>query len=227
MKITDKIPIEFSSLRCPLFPPDPAYLQMLTTKYETDFIVFERGELLFRQGDKIRSLHIVLSGDLHGLMIVNNGEQIEVDRMAAGVPLAVALIFSQRGSFPVDVETLTDGILWRIPLRVYESMLQQEERLLAAFLRVSGDAFFRLTEKLNLISTKSLRGKLAQFILSRTSEGTPSFVLQRTRAELANYLGVQRPSLSRTLTELQERGLIRVDAKNITVLDRRGLSGLE
>lgn len=217
----------FSDFKCPLFPIEQQHLLPLLPRYDTDIITFERGEVVFRQGDKIRSLHIVLSGALHGLMIVNNGDQIEVDRMGPGTPLAVALIFSSRGAFPVDVEALTDGMLWRIPIESYQAMLQHEVSLLSAFLRVSGDAFFRLTDKLNLISTKSLRSKIALFILTRTSEDSPSFTLQRTRTDLANFLGVQRPSLSRTLTEMQDKGLISVKGKIITVVDRKALRSLD
>lgn len=217
----------FEGFKCPLFPLDDQQLAILHDCHKTELLSYTKGEVLFHQGDKLRHLHVVIHGELHGLMIVNNGEQIEVDRMGPGTPLAVALIFSSRASFPVDVEALSDGILWRIPLETYQTMLQHEESLLSSYLRVSADAFLRLTDKLNLISTKSLRGKLAVFILSRTSEERPSFTLARSRTELANYLGVQRPSLSRTLAEMQEKGLIHVDGRTLTVLHRKALRSLD
>lgn len=217
----------FKDLKCPLFPGDTIYLEALASRYENDINTFKKNELIFRQGDRIRHLHILLSGELHGLMILSNGEQIEVDRMEVGMPIAVALIFADQATFPVDVEALTNGTLWRIPIETYKQMLQEEQCLLSAFLKVSSNAFSRITEKLNLISTKGLRGKIAHFILMRTSEQHPTFVLQRTRADFANYLGVQRPSLSRTLTEMQEMKLIEVQGRHITVLDRQALQYID
>ena len=38
-----------------------------------------------------------------------------------------------------------------------------------------------------------------------------------TREELADYLGAARPSLSRTLTQMQDEGIITIDKKKIRI----------
>ena len=43
------------------------------------------------------------------------------------------------------------------------------------------------------------------------------------REELADYLGVTRPSLSRTLMELQKMGLIKVDGRKVWIMDMEEL----
>ena len=43
--------------------------------------------------------------------------------------------------------------------------------------------------------------------------------LDMTREELADYLGVTRPSLSRTLTQMQEDGIVSIHGKLIKVTD--------
>ena len=43
------------------------------------------------------------------------------------------------------------------------------------------------------------------------------------REELADYLGVTRPSLSRTMMELQKMGLIKVDGCKVWIMDMEEL----
>ena len=43
------------------------------------------------------------------------------------------------------------------------------------------------------------------------------------REELADYLGVTRPSLSRTMMELQKMGLIKVDGRKVWIMDMEEL----
>ena len=74
-----------------------------------------------------------------------------------------------------------------------------------------------------MISIKSIKGKLSLFILEHTSEEKNTFTLKRNRTQLAEYFGVQRPSLARTISELVEKGVISIDKREVTVLKREEL----
>lgn len=71
-----------------------------------------------------------------------------------------------------------------------------------------------------MISIKSIKGKLSLFILEHTTDEKNSFTLKRNRTQLAEYFGVQRPSLARTMSELVEKGIISIDKRQVTVLKR-------
>jgi len=45
--------------------------------------------------------------------------------------------------------------------------------------------------------------------------------MKRTQTQLAEYFGVQRPSLARTIGEMIEEGLIVMQKKTLTVIDRK------
>ncbi len=47
--------------------------------------------------------------------------------------------------------------------------------------------------------------------------------MDMNREELADYLGVTRPSLSRTMMELQKMGLIKVDGRKVWIMDMEEL----
>ncbi len=83
-----------------------------------------------------------------------------------------------------------------------------------------------LSEKIKFLNFKTIRGKLAQFILLKTSVDRSSFRLDMNQADLADYFGVARPSLARALKELEDEGLIEALGKEISVLDRKRLAEL-
>lgn len=80
-----------------------------------------------------------------------------------------------------------------------------------------------MSQKVQMVSIKSIRGKLSLFILEHTTEENNSFTLKRNRTQLAEYFGVQRPSLARTMAELVEKGIIAIDKREVKVLNREEL----
>jgi CRP-like cAMP-binding protein len=74
-----------------------------------------------------------------------------------------------------------------------------------------------------MISLKSLRMKISTFLLENTTIDQDTFTLKQSRTRLAEYFGVQRQSLARTLKEMEDEGTIELRGKNVKVLDRSRL----
>jgi CRP-like cAMP-binding protein len=74
----------------------------------------------------------------------------------------------------------------------------------------SNRAYF-LSERLKFLSTKTIKGKLAQYIL--TIADNADFAMEMTQTELAEYFGVARPSLSRSLSEMVSEEIITLKGK--------------
>ena len=80
-----------------------------------------------------------------------------------------------------------------------------------------------------MVTPTSLKDRIANWLLDglEGSDGDDDTVyLKMGREELADFLGVARPSLSRALMRLKEEGLIDVEKNRITVLDRYALEEL-
>ena len=80
-----------------------------------------------------------------------------------------------------------------------------------------------LSAKVAMMSTRSLKSKVALYILDNTTSENPSFVPKHNQTQLAEHLGVQRPSLARTLGQLVNEGAIATSGHKITVVDRKKL----
>jgi len=106
------------------------------------------------------------------------------------------------------------------------AFLVANETLLTNFMKVNSNMTVFLSKKVQMMSIKSLKGKLSLYILENTTSQNDSFMLRRTQTQLAEYFGVQRPSLARTLGEMIREGMISLYKRELKVLDRSKLEGL-
>lgn len=81
------------------------------------------------------------------------------------------------------------------------------------------DKIDHLGDKVRILSMPSARKRIA-FHLFSVQEKSGSIRLHLTREEMADYLGMARPSLSRELGRMQEEGIIQVKGPNILILNQ-------
>jgi CRP-like cAMP-binding protein len=98
--------------------------------------------------------------------------------------------------------------------------------MLVNFLDMISNRSQFLSEKIKFLSFKTIKGKLAHFILQKAGNDLSSVVLGMTQNELAEFFGVARPSVARALHDLEVEGYIEAKSRNIKIIDKRGLSEL-
>lgn len=90
--------------------------------------------------------------------------------------------------------------------------------LISNMLSILARKAFYLNQKINILSSNTLRQKISKLLL-RNSSKDGNVKLDMNREELADYLNVARPSLSRELMKMQEDGLIKIDRNRIKIID--------
>jgi CRP-like cAMP-binding protein len=184
---------------------------------------FRAGSLIAQIGEEVTSLMIILEGITKGEMVDYTGRIIKIEDIPAPGALASAFLFGDRNRFPVNVAAVTNTTILIIEKNEFLRLLKTSDRLLLNFLNIISNRSQFLSEKIKFLNFKTIRGKLAQFILQRTTTEKPSFKLGMTQTDLADYFGVARPSLSRALKEMEDDRLIEAQGKMIRVLDRKKL----
>ena len=213
--------LDYDISTCPLFTEiDMTEQEAFLTRLVSNKNIYEKGQTVARQGDEIKHLYLLVKGTVRTEMITQEGNLLEIEFINAVRPLAPAFMFAQNNRFPVDVITIDECHFLLIPKDVWLSEMMRNETLLTNFLRLNSNMTVFLSQKLQMISIKSLKGKLSLFILEHTTEEKKSFTLKRNRTQLAEYFGVQRPSLARTINELVEKDIISIDKREVTVLKR-------
>lgn len=187
---------------------------------------FRDGTLVFQTGEPVGSLAIVLSGTVKGEMTDYTGRVIKIEDIPAPGAIAPAFIFGRNNRFPVNVVSVTAIELMTIEKQAFLAYLRDNDRILVNFLDMISNRSQFLSEKIKFLNFKTIKGKLAQYILDLPETGKNEVRLDRTQNDLADYFGVARPSVGRALGDMEEMGLIGTSGKSITIYDKEGLAGL-
>ena len=162
---------------------------------------YKKGEILARQGDVCNRLIILIKGSVRGEMIDYSGRLIKVE---------------------VTANELTEVI--ELPKPSVLNLFRKNEQFLENYMNLSANYARTLSDKLFFMSFKTIRQKLASYLLRLYKQQQQSYIiLDRSQQELSDYFGVSRPSLARELAHMQEDGLLIADRKHITILQKEEL----
>jgi len=187
---------------------------------------YKAGTIIYQNGDTVSSFIMVISGAVKGEMIEYSGRIIKIEEVSYPGAVAAAFIFGSRNSFPVNVVAVSDTELLIIGRPDFLKFLKCSEKILANFLDMISNRSQFLSEKIKFLSFKTIRGKLAQYILQLAGPGKSEIKLEMTQNELAEYFGVARPSIARVIGEMETEGLIITKGKMLKIIDKKRLTEL-
>ncbi len=186
---------------------------------------FPKESLLASQGEECNRLIIIVSGNVKGEMTDPTGKNLKIEDIIAPAAVASAFLFGKKSFFPVNIIATSDAEIIQIPKAELMRLFQFDERVLQNYLGMISSRAQFLSEKLRFHSFKSLKAKLAFYLLNE-SKDLIAFKLKRSQSELAELFGVARPSVGRAFLHLQEEGIIDVHYREIKILNRNALSDL-
>lgn len=123
------------------------------------------------------------------------------------------------------LEAMTDSEVLFISKNVLRELMDSSPEILNNFFRILSDRVNVQNSRIALLSQKSLRHKIAYYLLElRTlqhpsSTGPVSVSLPVSKEVVAKLLAMPRPSFSRELIAMEKGGLLEVHGRTILLLD--------
>ncbi|WP_101689272.1 Crp/Fnr family transcriptional regulator [Dysgonomonas massiliensis] len=190
---------------------------------------YTKNDVFALAGDKVNHLMLVLEGKLIARMVSESGKYIQIDKIDSGRIIAPAMLFATDNVFPVNVIPDAETSVFFMHKNNFLRAMHQNEKLLHNFIRIVSDINRFLSTKIHSLSLKTIRGKLAEYLLQEEERqgGNKTVTLLLTKQELADKFAVARQALSRSLSELEEEGMILIEGRKITIVDRNRLSDLD
>jgi CRP-like cAMP-binding protein len=195
----------------------PEELEQVKCTVERTVKKYKKGDYIAFQGDKLKYLYMLTKGHVKTEIVSDSGLTISVEMISAPYPLAAAFIFAENNRFPVDVIALEDCEVVFITKESVEKQIARCPGFLRGFLAFSANRIQFLSNRLKIFSLKGIKAKIAYYILQLDKNG--SFKLDKSLTALAEYFGVERPSLSRALSEMVSDGMIEFKSGKGKVLD--------
>jgi len=182
-----------------------------------------KDDMIASSGDECNHLMILIMGSVRGEMLGNSGQILKVEDVEAPRAIASGFIFGSNNTFPVSIFANEASQILFIPKFSVLGHLRTNKVFLNNFLNSISDFIYFLSQRIYFLSFKTIREKLAQYLLNISSPDRDHFKMPKSHTTLSEYFGVTRPSLSRVFSNLEKEGIIRTEFKEIWILDRKKL----
>lgn len=191
----------------------PEELSMLLECLKPRIRELSKNDIANVAGEPFEGIGIVLSGQAAVVKESAAGNRVILTMLKPGDLFGEMAAFSGSGIWPATVVAQTTCSVMYIPpdkiLGQCEKACHGHRILIMNMLGILSKKALALSQKVEYLSIKSMRGRIASFLLEQYKKtGQTMFLLPMNRNELADFLNVSRPSLSREMCKMRDEGLI-------------------
>ncbi|HEY6892859.1 MAG TPA: helix-turn-helix domain-containing protein [Rhodanobacteraceae bacterium] len=199
--------------------------QLVTTR-----VRLRKGDVLFRAGDRFTALYAIRLGSLKTVTLADEGTE-----QVAGYHLPGEIVGVEgmgNDAYACQAVALEDSEVCMLPSERVERLAREDQAFQRRLYRLLSVAITRERTTSLMLGTMRAEQRLASFLLDLSNRyqllgySSTEFVLRMTREEIGSHLGLKLETVSRLFSRFGEEGLIRVQGKVITLLDRIGLQQL-
>lgn len=191
----------------------------------------ERGDVVLRQGDTCDALHIVLTGHVKLFVVSPTGQEKVVELVGPGGSFGEALMFQHR-SCMVSGQALTETLLLSVQR---EAVLEEVQRSSGFALHMLARLSRRTLGLMHELEAQTLQSgvqRVVNYLLGESAEGARAcsggtVSLPVSKATVASLLSLTPEYFSKVLRELELAGLIRVDKRDIRIVDSARLAAYQ
>jgi len=182
---------------------------------------YRRGETVFLEGEPPRALFVVWRGALKVYKVGDAGREqiLEIEgpgRTVAELPLFDGL------PYPASCAAMEDSIVLTLPGESFHRLVSREPALARSVIAGLSQRLRHMVALVEEISLKAVRQRLAGLLLE-LAEDADSVHLPWNNQEIAARIGTVREIVSRTFSRMVHEGVLRIDGREITILDRERL----
>lgn len=193
----------------------------------TDYKItpFSKGTPVAIEGENCLHIGIVIEGSVEVQKLFASGRSLTIDRIKSGDIFGQVIIFSEINKFPSTIISAEESKIMFISKDDILNLCSSNTKILNNFMGLLSDRIVMLNNKIRDLSYQSIKQKISNYILEEYSkQKSLTLTITSSRKEMANELGVPRPSLSRELISMKNKGLIdydktRIKIKNLTALE--------
>jgi len=193
--------------------------------------VMPSGAVLFVEGQTPRGVYVVCSGKVKLSTTSKDGKVLILKQAEAGEVLGLSAAVSGT-NYEMTAETCSPCQLNFIRRQDLLTLLQNQSEVgVHAAQSLSREFQGAYRDIHDLVLARSSSGKLARLLLSCAPVGSPIADEQRLRSamtheEMAQRIGSSRETVTRLLSNLKKKRLIRLEGATLVIRDRMGLEAL-
>lgn len=180
---------------------------------------FKKNQVIYYEGDKGNGLYLVLSGRIKTVKLAEDGREFMTGIFNADEYLGVHAMLTNE-PYSDTATALDDSTLCLIPKDSIDQLINLYPDIAKEFIKILANDIREKEEQLLQLAYNSVRKKMAEAILRlHKLQGNQAEGFKITREDLAAMAGMATETVSRTLSDFKEEGLIEKKGSTIHILD--------
>jgi len=181
------------------------------------------GQVIMLEGDLDLPVFFVLQGTVRTFRTNLDGREQTLIHLGPGAAFNMPAAFSASPQSPASAVAVGAVKLLSVSRADFQRVVSETPEIALAVLRDFAQKLYHLTDLTHDLGLRSVRGRLARFLLTHAQAEATS-PIRWTHEEIAARFGTVREVVSRTRRTFIKDGLVRVERQRIVVLDRDALA---
>jgi len=191
---------------------------------------YRHREVVVAYGSPFQGVGILAEGQVALSRETYSGNRVIIDILKPTDMFGEMVAFSGGTTWPLTIIAQEDSCLFFLPgdkiLGNCPNVCPAHRVLIMNVLKIISDKALAMNRHLDHLSARTIRGKISSYLMEEyRRNGNAALDLPLRRNELADYLNIPRPSLSREMGRMQNDGLIEylgswVELKDLPALER-------
>ncbi|MCC7150958.1 MAG: Crp/Fnr family transcriptional regulator [Rubrivivax sp.] len=188
-----------------------------------------RGEMVFRVGEPCNAFHVAVTGQVKLYVVSPTGAEKVIEIIGPGQSFAEALMFTGR-PYILNAQTLADSLVLSIGKAAVVGEVERDPRFAMRMLAGISRRLHGLIHDVESYALHSGMQRVIGYLLrDQVAEDCVSgevltVSLPVSKATIASRLSLTPEYFSRVLHELEAAGLVRIDKRDVHILDVQRLS---
>lgn len=206
--------------KIPLFQDLPMDVKKsLLDRLDYSFYEVKKNEVILRQNKICKHLYILLKGKLRVDIIDAMGNEILIEHIIAPRAFATPHLFKKDAILPATFTVIEDGLFFKATKESVFSLISNHPEILKSFLCVVGNCTKCTVVRLRALSYKNIRSRFIAYLFEQERLDRDIVNMEHNQVQLADYLCVTRPALSKEINKMVKEDLIQIKGKKVQLQD--------
>jgi CRP-like cAMP-binding protein/CheY-like chemotaxis protein len=180
--------------------------------------IFKKNQVIYYDGDKGSGLYLVISGKVKTIRLAEDGRELMTGIVGNDEYLGVNALLSNE-PYTDTATALEDSVICLIPKDQLEQLLNLYPDVAREFIKLLANNIRDKEDQLMQLAYHSVRKRMAEALIRlyrQQKDAHEGFKI--TREDLAAMAGMATETVSRTLSDFKDEGLIEKKGSLITIL---------
>ena len=189
----------------------------------------EEGGFFFMQGDPATHAYVVVTGLVKMIQITPNGQQITLRMMIPGQTYGGIAMLNPKAGYPATAQAVEDSTAIAWDTAHLRSLAEKEPSLAFNTMQLMHGYITELQERQKALVTARVEQRIARILLKLAAEAGKKVAegilidMPLSRQDVAEMSGTTLYTVSRTLTEWERGGLLKIGRERVVVCNPHGL----